>query len=637
MSEPVDLTATAIELGAAGFRVFPRHVVDGKICLINGWPEKASTDPQEIVDMFTGREVVGIAIATGDDWTVIDIDVPGEVHEHDGHASLKAAGVKLPRTLAIPTSSGGEHRFYRTAGGAKKTVAGVTGPNGEKLLGVDMRGRGGLVKVHDAAALIAGRDTAADTSGMPWLPVAGERTKRTAKPAAFLDELRAIERRNWGRNAQPSDEAVAVVEAFRDRSPHIGYDELRDDLTHRLADVVSAGFAGASWAVGAARSIYVDAAPANGEDYGAKFDAALYGLEKLRLPLRALRLSKAEKRALDAAPKREKRKLRSLADLMQRDFPPLGWVVQDVIPEGTSLLVSAPKIGKSLLSLDVAIAAATGRGAFGGAIPTGEPRPVLYLDLESGERRLQSRVRAQGWDEFGGFRYHLDATSAVETLKRFMRKHAGKRPLAILDTLAAVMTDRGDRATLLKHEYDTLKQFQVITASDPGSAVIIVHHTRKLDSTDPLAMASGTHGTTGAVDHVLVLSRPDRMRTDGVLARVSRDVEDVEFELHLRDARWFAAGASAVEAQRAYEKRERERAYANLGPLARGLVQLVEAADEEALSVEAIFKRYGGASDRDTVSKTLARLARTGQIQKVGRGLYGPQIVTTHTTNTKEN
>lgn len=620
-----DYVADAIKLGAAGFRVFFLHDVDGKTCRIKGWPEKASTDAQAIVDMATGRDVVGIAIATGDDHTVVDVD---EKNGKSGSAALKAAGIRLERTLTIHTSGGpGAHYFYRTHGGAKKTVGGVEHPTAGKLEGVDVRGAGGHVRVHDVQALL---DGVARISHSPdWLPRAGERVERNAKPSTFLDDVRARERHNWGRNAQPSAAAKDVVERFRKKSPRIGHDDLLE-LAADLADVVSSGAPGGAWAVGAARSIYAKEAPSGGDWEGA-FDAALYGLEKLRLPLRTLRLTGAEKRALEASKRRPKTKAKSgkprgLADLMAREFAPQGWVVLDMIPDGTTLLSSAPKVGKSLLALDVALAAATGRNAFG-TIPTGEARPVLYLDLESGERRLQSRVRAQGWEEFGAFRYHLDAETAIVALERFMRKHRGKRPLVVLDTLAAVLTDRGDRTQQYKHEYDSLKRLQAFTATDPGSSILICHHTRKLESSDPLAMASGTHGTTGAVDHVFVLTRPDRMRKDGVLSRISRDVENAEFELRLIDARWIAGG-TAEDAQRAHEQREQERRERNLGPLKSGLIQIVEAADGATLSLDTIFSRYGGASEKEAVARALRSLAKAGFIQKINRGVYTARLVT---------
>jgi len=70
-----------------------------------------------------------------------------------------------------------------------------------------------------------------------------------------------------------------------------------------------------------------------------------------------------------------------------QDFPPLSWVVPDLIPEGMSMLVGGPKIGKSFLSLSIALAVASGGRALG-SVDVGKPRPVLLLALEDGERRL---------------------------------------------------------------------------------------------------------------------------------------------------------------------------------------------------------------------------------------------------------
>src|SRR5215203_6519675 len=72
-------------------------------------------------------------------------------------------------------------------------------------------------------------------------------------------------------------------------------------------------------------------------------------------------------------------------------FPPLNYVVPGLLPEGLTLLVGAPKIGKSWLSLATALAAATGGRALGHIKV--DPRPVLLLALEDGDRRLQDRIR----------------------------------------------------------------------------------------------------------------------------------------------------------------------------------------------------------------------------------------------------
>jgi len=82
--------------------------------------------------------------------------------------------------------------------------------------------------------------------------------------------------------------------------------------------------------------------------------------------------------------------LRTGAWLDAQVFPPLSYVVPGLVPEGSVLLVGAPKIGKSWLVLAVGLAAASGGKALGLDV---SKRPVLYLALEDGDRRLQDRCR----------------------------------------------------------------------------------------------------------------------------------------------------------------------------------------------------------------------------------------------------
>src|SRR5947209_20621686 len=67
------------------------------------------------------------------------------------------------------------------------------------------------------------------------------------------------------------------------------------------------------------------------------------------------------------------------------------YAVGGIIPEGACLLAGAPKLGKSWLALNIALAAAEGGVALG-MVPV-EQGPVLYLALEDRPRRLQSRPR----------------------------------------------------------------------------------------------------------------------------------------------------------------------------------------------------------------------------------------------------
>jgi hypothetical protein len=80
------------------------------------------------------------------------------------------------------------------------------------------------------------------------------------------------------------------------------------------------------------------------------------------------------------------------SELQATAFAPLRYALPGLLPEGVTLLVSRPKLGKSWLMLDIAIAIATGRAVLGTIEP--ETGDVLYLALDDGERRLQGRMAA---------------------------------------------------------------------------------------------------------------------------------------------------------------------------------------------------------------------------------------------------
>jgi len=67
------------------------------------------------------------------------------------------------------------------------------------------------------------------------------------------------------------------------------------------------------------------------------------------------------------------------------------WAIPELLPEGCILLGGRPKMGKSMLALNIAIAVATGGTALGHyQVEAGD---VLYYDLEGNRRRLQTRAR----------------------------------------------------------------------------------------------------------------------------------------------------------------------------------------------------------------------------------------------------
>ena len=92
--------------------------------------------------------------------------------------------------------------------------------------------------------------------------------------------------------------------------------------------------------------------------------------------------------------------IRSAAELCQKQFEPVRYIVPGYIAEGCTLLAGRPKLGKSWLMLEIALAVAQGDTCLGGILC--EQGNVLYLALEDNERRLKDRIgkvlgQANGW------------------------------------------------------------------------------------------------------------------------------------------------------------------------------------------------------------------------------------------------
>jgi hypothetical protein len=82
----------------------------------------------------------------------------------------------------------------------------------------------------------------------------------------------------------------------------------------------------------------------------------------------------------------------SFAELQKEKFPPMTYVVPDIVPEGVTILAGRPKIGKSWLALELCLGVASGTPVLGNIEPaTGD---VLYLALEDNPRRIHQQDNA---------------------------------------------------------------------------------------------------------------------------------------------------------------------------------------------------------------------------------------------------
>jgi hypothetical protein len=303
--------------------------------------------------------------------------------------------------------------------------------------------------------------------------------------------------------------------------------------------------------------------------------------------------------------------------LYEQVFPPLTYAVPGVIPEGFTLLVGPPKIGKSWFVLACALAVASGGRALGSL--SVDPRPVLYLALEDGHRRLQDRCRTLLGDDRipAGFEYLTVVAPGlvVPTIEQWLDRHDDVGSLVILDTLGKVMPPALTGESAYQRDYRIGSTLKRVADEIPGTSVVVNHHDRKAAAEDFVDSVSGTHGLAGAADTIVTLTRA-RHETSGLLKIVGRDVAEGEYALTFGDgASWSLDGHDLAEAA---QHAAQTRATAGLGDRSAEIIAYVTEHPEgvraaevsEALGLDA--RRY------------MARLVDSGRLARPARGLYTP-------------
>jgi hypothetical protein len=318
--------------------------------------------------------------------------------------------------------------------------------------------------------------------------------------------------------------------------------------------------------------------------------------------------------------------LRNGAWLDEQDFPPLAYSVPGIIPEGSVLLVGPPKVGKSWLVLSIALAAGAGGNALGLDIPK---RPVLYLALEDGDRRMQDRCRRllRGDPIPRAFEYltRVEHGRLPDTVRAWLDLH-GDPALVVLDTLGKIMPPALNGESAYQRDYRVGGQLKQLADDHPGTTVLTNHHDRKADADDFVDSVSGTHGLAGAADAIVVLTRP-RLQEDGLVKVTGRDVPEGEYAVRFQDGHhWTLNGdglADAAEAARS------ARATAGLGDRATDIVEAVAKLGQASPSDVADLLGMEPVS----VRVYLGRLADSGRLVRVKRGLYAPTPPVTSVTS----
>ena len=237
---------------------------------------------------------------------------------------------------------------------------------------------------------------------------------------------------------------------------------------------------------------------------------------------------------------------------------PTRWAVPGILPEGVCILAGKPKVGKSWLALDLALSVGAGRVVLA-MIPV-EPGPVLYLALEDTARRLTKRLRILCREAPPSCVEIITECPRLgmggeDVLQGWLRDHPEAR-LIVIDTLARFRPVASPADTLYAGDYAVGRYLSSLCLNHQA-AILLIHHTRKMASEDPIDMISGTLGLAGGVDGFMVLQRMPA--GDAATLYVSgRDIEEAGEHAVAWDrdsARWRLTGEDPRLARLAPEQR----------------------------------------------------------------------------------
>ena len=179
--------------------------------------------------------------------------------------------------------------------------------------------------------------------------------------------------------------------------------------------------------------------------------------------------------------------------------PEYEWLVDGVIAKGDStLLVGEPNVGKSWISLSLAVAVANGDESWIKWPLTHHGR-VLYIDEENPYDVVYHRLRQLGLKNHDNMRYlHRQGVRLDKRFDRILDEAIEYNPsLIVMDSLTRLHTQDENNAGAMAGLFND--SINVLT-KETGSAILILHHTNKGDSTSSYVRTRGSSDIGAAVD-----------------------------------------------------------------------------------------------------------------------------------------
>ncbi len=214
----------------------------------------------------------------------------------------------------------------------------------------------------------------------------------------------------------------------------------------------------------------------------------------------------------------------SAKDVLASEDAETSWTLEGILPAGgMSLLVAKPKVGKTTLAFNLAVAVAKGAEFLNHATMQG---PVVYLALEEKKGEIKKKLQGAGiTDEPIRFHFGSAPLNALKEVEPLIVETKAK--LLIIDVLQKFcrVRDLNDYAQVT----NTLEPL-MSAARKQGCHILLTHHAGKVDRADGDDILGST-GLLGGVDTSIQIKKREKRRTFFTIQRYGEDVPETVIEL----------------------------------------------------------------------------------------------------------